>query len=62
MAVEFVDDFAGSHGHGYSRSSGTAKPMGPQRVRPGKGSAGEVLLLNGDVVVGEHADIAGDMQ
>ncbi|GBH20745.1 hypothetical protein ALQ08_103983 [Pseudomonas syringae pv. delphinii] len=34
MAIEFVDDFAGSHGHGYSRPSGAIKPMGPQHVRP----------------------------
>ncbi|RMS38083.1 hypothetical protein ALP71_102712, partial [Pseudomonas coronafaciens pv. garcae] len=62
MAIEFVDDFAGSHGHDYSRPSCAVKPMGPQHVRPGKGLTGEVLLLNGDVVVGEDTDVASDVQ
>jgi len=58
MAIEFVDDFTGSHGHSNWRSSGKSEPW---RVAE-TGLLGEVLLLNGEGVVGEYTDVAGDAE
>jgi hypothetical protein len=59
MAVEFVDDFTGSHGHSIWRTSGKNEPW---RNGACTGLLGAVLLLNGLGVVGEYADIAGDAE
>ena len=49
VAVEFVDDLAGRHGHGAV-------------LRNDRRLDRAVELLDGQVLIGEHADAAGDVQ
>ncbi|MCY1175258.1 hypothetical protein D9M73_154890 [compost metagenome] len=58
VAVEFVDDFTGSHGHNIQWTSSKNEPW----CGGCTDLLGAVLLLNGLGVVGEYADVAGDAE
>ncbi|MNE33026.1 hypothetical protein D3C80_1266670 [compost metagenome] len=58
VAVEFVDDFTGSHGHNIQWTSSKNEPWCDGCT----GLLGAVLLLNGLGVVGEYTDVAGDTE
>src|SRR5471032_1826013 len=58
MAIEFVDDFAGSHGHNIYRTSSKNEPWRWANTD----LLGAVLLLNGLGVVGEYTNVGGDTE